>query len=89
MGGIIARVLVLAFIVWLIRYLIVTIQGVGKPRPKKSPAEGTGVMVKDPVCGMYIDPRLAIRLNGRDKPVYFCSEACKSKYLSSDKFPGG
>ena len=89
MGGIIARILVLAFIVWLIRYLLTTIQGLGKARPQKSPAEEIGVMVKDPVCGMYVDSRLAIRLDGQDKPVYFCSDKCRSKYLSSDKFSKG
>ena len=82
MGAIIARILFLALVVWLIRSVLKSIQGFGKTRSKKPPAEETGVMVKDPVCGMYMDSRLAIRLDRRDKPVYFCSESCKSKYLS-------
>jgi len=82
MGAIIVRILLLALIVWLIRSVLMSIQGFGKNRSKKSQAEETGVMVKDPVCGMYMDQRLAVRLDRHDKPVYFCSEKCKSKYLS-------
>jgi YHS domain-containing protein len=38
-------------------------------------------MVKDPVCGMYMDSRLAIRVESRKEAFYFCSEECKNKYL--------
>lgn len=82
MGAIVARILLLALVVWLIRSVLISIQGFGKPRSKKPPAQETSIMVKDPVCGMYMDSKLAIRIERRDKPVYFCSESCKSKYLS-------
>ena len=73
----------MALIIWLIRSVLSSIQkGFGKNRSKKSPEKETRVMVKDPVCGMYMDSRLAVRLDKHDKPVYFCSEECKSKYLS-------
>jgi len=39
-------------------------------------------MVKDPVCGMYMDSRLAVRLGNERKEFYFCSEDCKKKYLN-------
>ena len=38
-------------------------------------------MVKDPVCGMYMDSRLAVRLEGDKEVLYFCSEDCRKKYL--------
>ncbi len=38
-------------------------------------------MVKDPVCGMYMDFRLAIPFENRKEAFYFCSEECKNKYL--------
>jgi len=82
MGAIIIRILLLALVVWVIRYVLMSIQGIGKPDSKKPSTEETSVMVKDPVCGMYMDPRLAVRLDIRDKQLYFCSEKCKSKYLS-------
>ncbi|MDR0311752.1 MAG: YHS domain-containing protein [Acidobacteriota bacterium] len=89
MGAIILRILLLALGVWLVRSFLASILGTGKTRSKKSKTEETGVMVKDPVCGMYMDSRLAVRLDRRGKPVYFCSENCKLKYLSesTDKFP--
>ena len=82
MGAIIVRIFLLALVAWVIRYVLMSIQGIGKTNSKKSSSEETSVMVKDPVCGMYMDPRLAVRLDGRDKQLYFCSEKCKSKYLS-------
>lgn len=38
-------------------------------------------MVKDPVCGMYVNPNNAIKevLNG--KTYYFCSESCRTEFL--------
>jgi len=85
MGAIIVRILLLALVVWVIRYVLMSIQGLGKNNSEKKPAEETGVMVKDPVCGMYMDPSLAVRLDVRGKPIYFCSEECKSKYLANQK----
>jgi len=38
--------------------------------------------VKDPVCGMYMDPRLAIRLEFKNGSFYFCSDECRQKFLS-------
>jgi len=47
----------------------------GEPQP--------GSTVKDPVCGMYMDPRLAIRLRRQQEgDLYFCSEECRRRYLS-------
>jgi len=39
-------------------------------------------MVKDPVCGMYMDSRLAVRLDKEREEFFFCSEDCKKKYLN-------
>ena len=83
MGAIIVRILLLALVVWVIRYVLMSIQEIGKNHSKKYSSEEASVMVKDPVCGMYMDPSLAVRLDGRDKQLYFCSEKCKSKYLSN------
>jgi len=55
----------------------------GIPGNEKPKSESTSRMVKDPVCGMYLDPRLAIRLEDRKGVSYFCSEECRSKYLAA------
>jgi YHS domain-containing protein len=55
-------------------------------KPKKEAAEsGASAIkdtVKDPVCGMYMDPRLAIHLENGEGSFYFCSEECRHKFLS-------
>ncbi|MDF2883092.1 MAG: hypothetical protein K0R54_3649 [Clostridiaceae bacterium] len=37
--------------------------------------------VKDPVCGMYINPDTAIRETIDGKTYYFCSESCRKEFL--------
>jgi len=56
--------------------------------PKSSPSPH-GNMVKDPLCGMYMDPRLAVKHETKNGIFYFCSEECKKKFLqlSSGKDP--
>jgi len=42
--------------------------------------------VKDPVCGMMIDPSTAVgQSTHQGTTYYFCSQACKDKF---DKQPG-
>ena len=42
--------------------------------------------VKDPVCGMMIDPGIAVgQSTHQGTTYYFCSKACKDKF---DKQPG-
>ena len=52
------------------------------PRPESQQANGPGTnkMVKDPVCGMYLDPRLAVSFKNRNETIYFCSEECLRKF---------
>jgi len=42
-----------------------------------------GIMIQDPVCGVYFSKENAIsaRVNGRE--VYFCSPECRDKYLQT------
>jgi len=83
MGSLLFRLLALVLILWLLRRILGSILGSQKqPDPKKNPEGASNSMVKDPVCGMYMDARLAVRLENRKESFYFCSEECKSKYLS-------
>ncbi len=43
------------------------------------------VMVKDPVCNVYIPKRLAVTIDVEGETLYFCSEKCKNKYLNTEK----
>ena len=40
-----------------------------------------GNMVRDPVCGMYMDQRLAVAYEKKNGVFYFCSEECKNRFL--------
>jgi uncharacterized protein len=83
MLSILFRILLLAFILWLFRHFLDAImRATKKGRAKNNSAEPANHMVKDPVCGMYMDSRLAVRLEDRKEAFYFCSEECKKKYLS-------
>ena len=84
------RILVFLYALWLLRRLIAFLSGGQKRRPaptggrdeNQPPASHT---VKDPVCGMYMDPRLAVRIDRGKEPVFFCSKECKEKYLSQSQ----
>jgi uncharacterized protein len=71
---------------WFLKQVIVS--------KKNGPAGRTstpgGNMVKDPMCGMYMDPRLAVVHKKNNGVFYFCSEECKNKFLKIDpgKSPG-
>ena len=54
-----------------------------KPVAGKSVGEVDDVMIKDPFCEAYFPRRNAVHLNIDGKDLYFCSVACKDKYLNS------
>lgn len=81
------RIFSLVFVLWLLRRFLAAILGNPKPgKPWDSSTKSTQKMVKDPICGMYMDSRLAVRLEDGKEILYFCSEECKNKYMS--KSPG-
>lgn len=40
-----------------------------------------GELKRDPVCGTYVLTENAVRKNIEGETFYFCSEACRDKYL--------
>ena len=54
--------------------------GTGEPHTHATPAHGG---VKDPVCGMTVDPhKTAHRVTHSGQPYYFCSAGCRTKFLA-------
>ncbi len=47
----------------------------------RSQAAGGGELHKDPVCGVYVAEPAAVKLTVKGKTIYFCSPACRDKYL--------
>lgn len=78
------RIITLVLGLWLLQRLLSAILGGRNPgRPQDAQTKPSQKMVKDPVCGMYMDSRLAVPLVGGKETLYFCSEECKNKYLSA------
>jgi YHS domain-containing protein len=59
----------------------------GRKQQMRNQASGatSSKMVKDPVCGMYMDPRLAIRMDHKGEELFFCSDECRRKFLASPR----
>ena len=81
MIGIILRILLITSALWLVRRMAAAFQAPKTSGGENSAQNTENTMVKDPICGMYMDSRLAIRLDNTSEAVYFCSEECKKKYL--------
>lgn len=87
MFSLILKILFFVVIIWQVMRFIASLMGAGKKSTSKSaPKNDPNYMVKDPVCGMYMDSRLAVRLGNGNEATYFCSEECKKKFL--DKSSG-
>ncbi len=81
MVSLLSRILMVVLGIWLLRRLLLSL-GAKKPGAQRGAAKPNNAMVKDPVCGMYMDPRLALRLEEGEETVFFCSEECKGKFLA-------
>jgi YHS domain-containing protein len=42
-------------------------------------------LVRDPVCGMYVDETLSIPMREDGRLLHFCSIACRDAYVVSSK----
>jgi YHS domain-containing protein len=80
MIGILLRILLVAMALWLVRRAVAAFQAPKTSRSGTSAQKTENTMVKDPVCGMYMDARLAIRLDNTNEAIYFCSDECRNKY---------
>ena len=49
--------------------------------PPKTPRR----LVRDPVCGMYVDETLSIPMREDDRLLHFCSIGCRDAYVVSSK----
>ena len=55
----------------------------GQPRSSRPGVPEAGVrMARDPVCGMFVVPDRALALGDGRSTHYFCSTACRDKYVS-------
>jgi YHS domain-containing protein len=82
------RLLILCFLIYLGYKVIKAMITPGKPRQTpemgRSVAQVDDIMVQDPVCHTYIPRKDGIAETVGKETFYFCSTACRDKYL--DKF---
>lgn len=50
----------------------------GQPRDKIE-------MVRDPECGMFVDPKTSTKQNLNGKTYYFCSEVCRANFVKKNR----
>jgi len=65
--------------------LLLTACDPGAPSPSGLPplagsAGAADTLVKDPVCGMNVDPGKSLSEDYKGKKYYFCSETCHRKF---------
>jgi uncharacterized protein len=87
MLSLLTRLLVFISALWLVRRLLGAMFGGARMHREagapKGANERTGQkMVKDPVCGMYMDPRLALHVDNSDGSFFFCSDECRRRFLA-------
>jgi YHS domain-containing protein len=80
------RFLFLASLYFLLIRVVRALFGVGRRSrsfsERAAPQRAPGSMVRDPVCGMYLDPTVALKAGGGRTPLYFCSDDCRRKFLA-------
>ena len=82
MAALLIRLFLFILILWLLRRVLGNLfSPTRRPEFAENVTEAPNNMVKDRVCGMYMDSRLAIRIDSRKEEFYFCSEECKNRYL--------
>jgi YHS domain-containing protein len=66
------------------------VEGLGGRRPAAGQVQNRGVqMVRDPVCGTFVLPDRALTLvDGRGR-LFFCSDACRTKYQARPSTSSG
>lgn len=89
------RLLIYVSFFFLLRHLIrflLSNTGVGRTRSRYSrgqtpPGRETrrGLMVKDPVCGIYVDRSLAISQGRGEHTLFFCSKRCLDSYVKDNR----
>ena len=82
----ILRIFFLFLLVGLARWLISQLKNKGKSSTipkKKAPAVKQGKIIKDPHCGTYVAPELAVSTVHFGKKLLFCSESCREAYIKT------
>ena len=73
------RLLIAALIIRLVWWLIARqMRGSAEPRPRGG--SRSVALVRDPVCGTFVEPARALEARVGSTVHYFCSESCRSRF---------
>lgn len=71
------RFVILFLVVVLVLRWVLRALGLG-PKPPRE--ERAAQLKRDPICGMFVDPRVSLAEPGPGETLYFCSEPCRQEY---------
>ena len=80
----ILKVLLLVLLVGAVRWVVSRLRKsvAGSPHQARAPRRSTlGKMVRDPHCGTYVAPELAVSATRSGETLFFCSQSCRDQYL--------
>lgn len=87
LGGWLVRLLIAVLVVRAIWGFVASlIDGASGPAPVR-PRKSTP-LVRDPVCGTYIQQSRALAVRAGEKTHYFCSEDCRRAFTRPETAPG-
>jgi uncharacterized protein len=83
----IVRLIVVSLFFYLVFRVIRHVMGQGPimrgPVSDKPLGEIDNIMIQDPYCHIYFQKNEGVHLRTKGKDLYFCSAACRDKYLDS------
>jgi len=75
---------------WLLRRLVGGMFGRAAPSPRtRTPERKDEILVRDRVCNTYLPRSRALSLKVDDEQHFFCSERCRSSFLSGERVASG
>jgi len=86
------RLLIILLILTVVRWALASIFGSGQRKVKtggqRQVPKSSRRMVKDPQCGMYLAPELALETRTSAGSLYFCSKECQENYAAKAQLRG-
>jgi YHS domain-containing protein len=73
-------VLILALLRALVQWVYFRMNAAGRPASGDAAALETR---RDPVCGAFVSPSHSLKATVRGEDQFFCSPACRDKYLAA------
>ncbi len=66
-------------LIW--KFVAGAVSGAGEPRRRTARPEVA--LVRDPVCGTYVEPSRALSIRAGGATHYFCSEECRQSFVKT------